>query len=243
MNTISLFGYNINQCSYYDILKSLPSLSSNKMFNIIITLNPQIIVKAEKSDSMRSFIKRAAFCVPDGTALIISALLIKRKKINRITGIDLVSKLLSTNNSFYLAGGREEVIIRAVENISKAYPGVCIKGYHHGFFSDRQEQAVIEDIKIKKPDIILVGMGYPEQELFLEKLSGQLNSGTGIGVGGSFDVLSGSKKRAPRLIQYLGLEWFFRGLIEPARMAGWWFIPVFFWLLLKEAVFDRRKLT
>ncbi len=229
MITTTLLGYTFVNESIDFFIDQLPGILRKPGFHLIATLNPEIIVRA-KSESFAEALIRKSICVADGTGLVMAARIRLRQKLHKITGMELVLRLLAQERySFYWVGAQPEVIEKAVEQTQKDFPKSDIKGYHHGFFSTEDERCILEDIERTRPDFILVGMGFPKQELFLQKVSQQVHYGIGIGIGGVFDVLSHTKKRAPKLIRTLGLEWVFRGLIEPKRIRRWGVIPRFAW--------------
>jgi N-acetylglucosaminyldiphosphoundecaprenol N-acetyl-beta-D-mannosaminyltransferase len=232
----SIFNYYIHSLDNKKFIETIKNFLSIKKFHTIITLNPEIVVRSIKEPATKEFIKAADLCVADGIGLVAATKLINKFKLKKMPGIDLAWQMLGQKNlSFYFVGSKEIVINKAVQNIKAAFPNINIKGYCNGYFLSDQEKSIIENIKKTKPDIILVGLGFPKQELFLQTLSNELNHGIGMGVGGSFDVISGLKKRAPILWQKMGLEWLFRGIQEPSRiLTRWSFMPKFLALCLKE---------
>ena len=126
---------------------------------------------------------------------------------------------------FYFLGGREDVVEEAVKELKEKYPHLEIGGFHHGYFGDNDEE-VIKDINRASPDILFVGLGSPRQEYWIRENRERINALVMMGVGGSFDVWSGTKKRAPRWIRKLNLEWAYRIICEPQRLQR--VVPAFF---------------
>lgn len=233
----SLFGYEFVNLPFDLFFKSLPSELAKSKFQWCMTLNPEIVVGALDKPDVQAFMKRG-LCVADGTGLRLAYYGIYRKKLEKITGLDLVFRLLAEEKfSFYLVGGTPEVISQAVSTVQKRYPQSPLLGWHHGYFSEAEESQILKDIVEKKPDFILAGLGFPKQERFLNKLSQSATHGIGIGVGGVFNVISGDKMKAPSVLRKCGLEWLFQGLVEPKRMKRWGFIPRFLWLAFRETSF------
>ena len=144
--------------------------------------------------------------------------------------------------SFYLLGGEEGVAGDAAEGLRKRFHGLKIVGYHHGFFTNNSE--VSQKINQVKPDIILVGMGTPKQEKWIENNMDQINAKTFWAVGALFDVLSGKRKRAPKWMQKLGLEWVFRLIQEPGRLWKRYLIGNIIFLITvfqKKLSFSQRS--
>jgi N-acetylglucosaminyldiphosphoundecaprenol N-acetyl-beta-D-mannosaminyltransferase len=115
----------------------------------------------------------------------------------------------------------------AAENLCKTYPGLPIAGTHHGYFKEEEIPELVGQIKNCRPVILLAALGAPKQEYFIKRYQKELEIPVCIGVGGSFDVVAGLKKRAPELIIKLNLEWLYRLLAEPSRIKRQLVLPKF----------------
>lgn len=188
--------------------------------------------------SFREILQDADLVIPDGSSLLWAAKVLKKPIKTRVTGIDLMQLLLEEAEkcgwSVYFLGAKHEVIKEAVSLTRKRHPSLKIVGYHHGYFDD--DNLILKDIKNLEPDILFAGMGAPKQEVWLTKNRDRLNCRVAIGVGGSFDVLSGNVKRAPMWMQNRGLEWLYRYLKEPSRIKRSILLPRFISLVLKEKI-------
>ncbi len=187
----------------------------------IITANPETFVLSKTNKTLNQILNDTSnIIVPDGIAIIKACNLYGYNIKERITGIDLVSFLLKELNqekkSLYLFGAKKEIIESFVNKIRKQYPNIKILGYKDGYIKDKTK--VFQEISQLNPDICLVAMGIPMQEELIYKNLKLFKKGIFIGVGGSFDVLSGNKKRAPKIFQKLNLEWLYRLLKEPKRL-------------------------
>src|SRR5699024_3430191 len=131
----------------------------------------------------------------------------------------------------YLLGAKPEVISATAKKIETDYPNVDLVGYHDGYF--KEDQPIIDEIAEKKPNIVLVALSYPKHEYFIDKYRKNADA-IWIGVGGSFDVFSGTKKRAPKIFQKLSLEWFYRLITEPTRFGRMLAIPKYMKLINQE---------
>lgn len=158
--------------------------------------------------------------VPDGIGVLKGSKLLSYNIKETIPGVELcndIFKILNDNNkSIYLFGAKKEVVEKLKNNLILKYPNLNIIGVENGYVTDKQK--VFEDIKLLKPDAVLVALGIPEQELLIYNNLKDFDKGVFMGVGGSFDVLSGFKKRAPKIIRKLNLEWLYRVLCEPKRL-------------------------
>ena len=210
--------YNEEENIFYSILEDL--LTTNKK-KFIITVNPEIIMKSYKNIVIKEMLLNDNnILVTDGISIIKKA---KQYNINikeRITGVDISSKALEICNknkkSIYLFGSKKEVLDKLIININQKYPNINIVGFSDGYVEDKDK--IMQEIISLSPDLILIALGVPNQELLINKYIEKAKKGVFIGVGGTFDVLSGCKKRAPKLFIKLNLEWLYRIICEPTRL-------------------------
>lgn len=187
----------------------------------IVTANPETIMIAEKNSNLKNaLLDKNTTIIPDGIGIVKGAKLLGYKVAETIPGVELCTQLLEYGNqlkkSIFLFGSKPEIISKLSVKIKQDYPNINICGTENGYIKDKQ--AVVEKISLLNPDIVLVALGIPEQELFIYNNLNKFNKGIFIGVGGSFDVLSGAKKRAPVFFRKLHIEWLYRILKEPKRL-------------------------
>lgn len=225
--------YKDSKDSYYN---ELDRDLKNKNKRFIITVNPETLMMSEKDEELKNILDGNYSFVPDGIAVVKAA---KKLDINiseRITGIDIAEHLLNVANinkySMYLFGAKKEVIQALVEKINKEYKNIKLLGFSNGYVNDKDK--IMEDIIKLKPDICMVALGIPNQEKFIYKYFDKAKKGIYIGVGGSFDVLSGSKMRAPKIFIKLNLEWLYRIITEPKRLKRFWNSNVKFMFKIKK---------
>ncbi|WP_334352131.1 WecB/TagA/CpsF family glycosyltransferase [Companilactobacillus sp. HBUAS56257] len=201
----------------------------------IVTANPEIVLAAREDKKFLKIINSADYVVPDGIGIIKGANSLGTPLPERITGFDTLKYLIDSANKkhlkVYLLGAKPEVISATAKKIETDYPNVDLVGYHDGYF--KEDQPIIDEIAEKKPNIVLVALGFPKQEYFINKYR-QNADAIWIGVGGSFDVFSGTKKRAPKIFQKLSLEWFYRLITEPTRFGRMLAIPKYMKLINQE---------
>lgn len=157
---------------------------------------------------------------------------------------DDILKMAEKNNfGVFLFGAKEERVSLCVRKITESYPELKLLGYRNGYFNNDEEPLIVKMINNINPDILFLGMPSPKKEFFVQKYKDQLNARYILGVGGYFDILSGLTKRAPRWIQSIGMEWFYRFLQEPRRMWRRYLIgnSKFIWLVLKEKIKSYQK--
>lgn len=187
----------------------------------IVTANPETLMIAQQDlNFSKCLLDENTVIVPDGIGIIKGANLLGDKIEETITGVELSKELFRIANekskSIYLFGASNEVVNKLVEMIKENYLNIRILGFDNGYVEDKQ--AVFEKMKDLKPDIVLVALGIPNQELMIYNNLNGFEKGIFMGVGGSFDVLSGSKKRAPQFFVKLHLEWLYRITSEPKRL-------------------------
>lgn len=187
----------------------------------IVTANPETFMIGNKNPAFDTLLLDSETrIVPDGIGLVKAANMLGIAVQERITGVDLVTFLLEEGNrqhkSIYLYGSKPEVIAAMQEKLKEQYPGVTISGVHDGYSGDSRE--ILNNILAFKPDIVLIALGIPKQELLISQYFPHAEKGIFVGVGGSFDVISGMKKRAPKFWINHNLEWLYRILKEPKRI-------------------------
>lgn len=187
----------------------------------IVTANPETIMMAEKNEQLKkALLDDETIIVPDGIGIIIGANNLNYNIRETITGVDTSKELLRLCNinkkSLYLFGAEQSVIEKMKEMIETEYPDINLVGAKNGYIED--DKKVSGEIEQLKPDVVMVALGIPRQELFIYDNLKEIKSGILIGVGGTFDVLSGNKKRAPKIFIKLRIEWLYRIISEPKRI-------------------------
>lgn len=201
-----------------EVLSSVKSALDENRSLQIITINPEMIMNAQEDKEFFEILQASDINIPDGVGVKI-ALKLQKINQNQIRGVDfsrLLIKLASENNyRVGFLGAKEEVIQLAYKNFLKEYPNLNFAYVRNGYFDD--EEKIINEIVEAKPQILLVGLGSPKQEILNKKLKALLPGSILIGVGGSFDVFSGIVKESPLIYRKLGLEWLYRTLLQPER--------------------------
>lgn len=226
--------YSKSEESFYKILNK--NLKSNKKM-FIVTANPETFMMSENDEEMRKLLlDKDTILVPDGIGIVKAARMINYNVTERIAGIDIANKLLELGNkenkSIYLFGSKQEVIDSMKEVLKEKYPNLELVGASNGYEKDKDK--IFEKIAKVKPDIVLVALGIPLQEKLIYKHLNKFDKGIFVGVGGSFDVISGHKKRAPKIFIKLNLEWLYRILKEPKRIKRFYDSNVKFLFRVKK---------
>ncbi|MBS4024278.1 MAG: WecB/TagA/CpsF family glycosyltransferase [Clostridia bacterium] len=198
----------------------------------IITLNAEIIYRAQSEPELLEIINQADLVTPDGAGVVWAAQYLGTPVPGRVTGIDLLQEVVREADQkgwqLFFFGGAPGVADKAVENLKKKYKNIKIVGTKHGYISSKEEEKELtEKIKNAAPDIIFVALGAPRQEYWIKKHKDFLQVPVCIGVGGSFDVIAGKVTRAPGWMQQAKLEWLYRLVKEPARYKRMLALPKF----------------
>lgn len=228
--------------AYIDVGRK-PSAEAETLHHIV-TLNAEILYKAQTDERLLDIINRAALVTPDGSGIVMAARELCGREISRVTGIDLMTELCRQSVAcgwrVYLLGAAPGVAEQAAQKLHEQY-GTAICGWHDGYFKPEEQAWIIGEINDKKPDILLVALGAPRQEFWIDENHDKLRVPLVIGVGGCFDVISGNLKRAPLFFQRMGIEWLWRLLKEPWRFKRMLALPKF-WLLVKREARRKRRL-
>ena len=194
----------------------------------IITANAQFYVLAEKNRRFRECLEAAEYSCADGMPIVWACERFAGTKVPRITGVDFISMLCERGARdglrVYLLGGRPGTAQATADMLKAKFPGVVIAGVdcpEWGFeASEVTLKPVVQRIAAAKPHILLAGLGAPKQEFFIHEHIRPIKIPIAIGIGGSFEILSGSLQRAPLWFQTHGLEWAFRLTQEPRRLLS-----------------------
>jgi len=204
-------------------------------------VNAGKIVAMQKDLELRESVNSSDLINADGQAVVWASRFLGKPLKERVAGIDLMSNLVELaskkNYRIYLLGAKPDIVKRVSDIYSDKFFPDIIAGYRDGYFEKKDEEKIAEDISNSKADILFVAISSPTKENFLYNNKKKLkNLNFIMGVGGSFDVIAGKVKRAPKWMQNCGLEWFFRFLQEPKRMWKRYLYgnTKFIFLVLKE---------
>lgn len=206
--------------------------------HIICTPNPEIVMEAQTDKQLMEILKSSDLVIPDGIGVVWASKYSEIKIKERVPGFDLTQnvfeKIKDTDYKVYFFGGAPGIASAAAKKMMNKYKGLNIVGTRNGYFNKDDEKQIIEEIKKSGADILLVGLGAPKQEKWIYDHITFTGAKVCIGVGGSFDVMSGNVKRAPKIFCKLGLEWFYRLITQPTRIKRMMRLPKFAIKVLKE---------
>ncbi|HEY2081253.1 MAG TPA: WecB/TagA/CpsF family glycosyltransferase [Verrucomicrobiae bacterium] len=189
---------------------------------IIQFINGNKIAQVRQSPDMGHIMWRTNYALVDGQPLLPMGRMLGVRIPERIDGVGLMAKLLKMADerrySVFLLGAKQSVLETCVQKIRSDYPNARIAGYRNGYFKKEETDEVVRQIRATRCDILFLGMGSPMKEHFADRYASELGATVIQGVGGTFDVMAGLVKRAPKWIQQAGFEWLFRIAQEPRRM-------------------------
>lgn len=185
----------------------------------IFFTNVHSICSAQQNEILKQCINLGDLVLPDGSGLKIGGKVTGNPIVENLNGTDFTPKVLRMAQeegwSVFFFGSEESVVRECCNKVRAAFPDIRIAGYRNGYFREDEEKSIVEHINAAHPDILLVALGTPKQEIWLTRYSHDLNVKVAMAVGGLFDFLSMTKKRAPLWMRRLGVEWLFRFLHEP----------------------------
>ena len=232
----TILGVQVNTENYDELIPKVFRNIEDKKKSLVVAINPEKLMKAKEDPELKALLNRAEFQIPDGIGVIIASKLKKGSISSRITGIDMMDRVVReaarTGRAVFLYGAKPGVADKAAQQLKQTYPDLIVAGTQDGYESDSSK--VLDTINKAQPDILFVAMGSPKQELWIEQHRDNLYPMLFQGVGGSFDVLAGNVKRAPAAFQRFGAEWLYRLLKEPSRLKRQMNLPKFLFEVFKQ---------
>ncbi|MDI6731982.1 MAG: WecB/TagA/CpsF family glycosyltransferase [Candidatus Margulisbacteria bacterium] len=235
METVSFAGVKVDNLSLLEAIQRVGKYLQESRPHLIVTPNPEIIVTAQKDHELREIINNADLRVPDGISMVVVSRILGRPLKERVSGIDLMLKIIEKYGDkfkIFLLGSAPGIADEAADKLVQKYPALKIVGTMHGFFGDDLE--ALQKIENCQPDILFVGLGAGRQEKWLNHHLKNLNLPVAMVIGGSLDVISDRKKRAPFWTQKMGVEWLYRLFTEPQRWKRQLALPKFLWLTFRQ---------
>lgn len=219
-----------------------------KACQYVVTPNVDHIVQLQENHALQNSYKGAGMVLADGWPLVAASRLFGKNLPERVAGSDLVPKIFDAATQHhpirvFLLGAAPGVAIRAAENIQRKWANVSVVGTYSpplGFEKcEHENQYIIERIALVRPDVLVIGLGAPKQELWVTQHKDQIQAKVALCVGATIDFLAGQKRRAPKIMQRLKIEWLHRMLSEPKRLFKRYFhdarvFPGLVWKQLKS---------
>ena len=231
INKVDILGVGVDSVTMQEAIEKVEKFFEERKPVIVATANAEMLMRATHDAELKDILNAAELVVPDGAGTVWAAHHLGYEMPERVAGYDLAQNLMkrapAKNRRVYFFGSAPSVADKAKLKAEALYPGIQIVGTRNGYFKEEDEAQIIADIKAAQPDLLLAALGVPKQEKWLAKYKDELNVPVSIGVGGTFDVMAGVMKRAPKWMQKAKLEWLFRALLQPKRAGRLVALPKF----------------
>lgn len=243
MSICKILGVPFDDITPEEAVEKVVSYLNNNGKSMIFTPNPEMVMEARNNKEFMEILNSGTMNVPDGIGIVYASKFTSAPIKHRVAGYDLVQgvfdKMKDTGKTVYFFGGAPGIADRAKDIMEDKHKGLKVVGTANGYFDAVKEKEIIAEINELKPDLLLVGIGFPRQEKWIYTHINELNIKAAIGVGGSFDVMSGNVKRAPEFFIKHGLEWFYRLITQPSRLVRMLKLPLFMLVVIKSKVFGK----
>jgi N-acetylglucosaminyldiphosphoundecaprenol N-acetyl-beta-D-mannosaminyltransferase len=245
---IDFLGIPIDALTMQETINTVDRAVHNKIRINHVVVNAGKVVMMQKDKELFDSVVSCDIINADGQSIVWAARFLGRKIPERVAGADLMQELVKLasrkNYKCFFFGAKEEVVSRVVKKYSDLYGEKIIAGYRNGYYREEEEEQIARQIAESGTQLLFVAITSPKKEIFLHKYKEKL-SGVNftMGVGGTFDVISGITKRAPLWLQNSGMEWFYRFLQEPRRMWKRYLFgnSKFIWLVIKGKMGMKLK--
>ena len=211
----------------------------------VVTANPEIVMMCRDNPYFMTMLQNADIITPDGIGIVMASRWMGQPLPERVAGFELLNGLMSRANEngwkYVLLGASPASCKGAADKLKELYPDAQCVGHFDGYFSPESEIQIIESIQEARPHFLFVGLGAPRQEEWIAKYLQDLPVNLAMGVGGSFDVLSGTVKRAPKVWQKFNIEWLYRLLAQPKRWRRQLMLPKFALIVLWNLFLPHKK--
>lgn len=243
-NRINILNCPIDTLTMKETVDKIDDSIKNNISLHHVVVNASKLVHMKKNKELHTSVVNSDIINPDGQAVVWASKVLGQPLPERVAGIDLMQNLVKLahekNYKVFFFGANEKVVSEVVKRYSEVYSPNVVAGYRNGYFDKDEEQNIAEEIAKSGADILFVAISSPTKEIFLNTYKDIIQTPFIMGVGGSFDVVSGKVERAPIWMQKYGLEWFYRFLQEPRRMWKRYLYTnsMFLWLVFKEKFFQ-----
>lgn len=242
MDSIRLLGIRVDKITFTEALQRIEGYIESRTPHIVVTADASGVVIAQTDRELAEIINHADLVTPDSAGILLASKWYGDPLPEKVSGVDLAVEMSALaarkGYSVYLLGAAPGVARDAADELGRRFPGMTIAGVHDGFFTDDRE--VVDLIASSGANILLAAMGIPRQEKFIAANMSKLGVGVAMGVGGTFDVLSGRVNRAPEWMRRHGLEWAYRLASNPRKISKVATLPRFLWMVFLDRIFGRK---
>jgi N-acetylglucosaminyldiphosphoundecaprenol N-acetyl-beta-D-mannosaminyltransferase len=219
---VIILNTQVHSLTFQDTIELIEAAIVEKRNTHHVVVNAGKIVSIQKNRSLFESVINSDIINADGQSVVLASRFLGHPLPERVAGIDLMESLVELAHQkgyrCYFFGAKENVVRKVINHYTEVYSSSVIAGFRNGYFDKAEEEEIAKDIAESEADILFVAITSPKKEIFLNKYKEIIKTPFIMGVGGSFDVVAGVTKRAPKWMQDAGLEWFFRLVQEPRRM-------------------------
>jgi N-acetylglucosaminyldiphosphoundecaprenol N-acetyl-beta-D-mannosaminyltransferase len=236
---LNVLGVRIDRAGPAESLAHIDDFLQTPGCKQIVTVNPEYVILAGKSDRLKRLLNRTELNVPDGMGIVWASRLLGEPLTSRVTGTDLLPGICGLcaerGIGIFFLGGKPGVAGKAAANLSERFPGLEVAGTSSRDPDAETDMEIVNQINESGAQVLAVAYGCPKQDFWIERNRDRLTSiRVAIGVGGAFDFISGEVPRAPRALRRAGMEWLFRLWVEPTRARRMMALPRFGWRVLRS---------
>lgn len=235
---LPLLGVFVDLVSFETAVSFLYQRIADRAPTHVVTLDASMCVLARTDEELRRIVREAELVTPDSAGVLWACARRGANLDGRVSGVELVERLCrdsaAAGTRLYFLGAAPGVAEEAARKMNERYPGCQIVGTSDGYFAPAKEADVMEEVRKAAPDVLCVALGIPKQEKLIARWRNRLGVPVMIGVGGTFDVLSGRVSRAPGWVQRLNLEWLHRLVKNPRKIGKAMTLPRFFWMEIRS---------
>ena len=247
---IDFMGIPVDSHTMEETIDRIDTAIRNNEHMTHVVINAGKVVSMMRDKELYNSVLSCDIINADGQSIIWAARFLGQRLPERVAGIDLMQELMELAHrrgyKCYFFGAREEVVRKVVKKYTDMYGDEIVAGYRNGYFKESEEPKIAEAIAASRAQMLFVALSSPKKEKFLSQYCDILkNINFTMGVGGTFDILAGITKRAPRWVQNMGMEWFVRLTQEPGRMWKRYLVgnTMFIYLVMREKMFGSRRKT
>ena len=210
--------------------------------NYVLAVNPEKTFALRRDRQLGDFFEDAALLLPDGIGVVLAARFLHGARIGRVPGADFMQEICrhasEKGHRVFIYGATEEVNEASVATLERRYPGLQVVGRANGYVSG---DSLVDEINDSKADILFVALGSPRQEIWMRENGPGLKVPLCLGIGGTLDTIVGKVKRAPKVFQRLGLEWFYRLMCQPSRIGRQRVLLLYALQVAWQTLFAQRR--
>jgi len=244
MKRISFLGYPVDSLSMGEAIERLEEFIETRVSHVVVALNVPKLYRMERDPLLNNVVGSADLILPEMVVTLTSRIF--GEPLKAYIGNDRLTKLflaVAARKGYrvYFLGTRKWILEKILVNLKRKYPMLIVAGCHDGFFSDNESEDIMNQICSSRADVLFVGMGTPRQECWMDTYGRRSGVPVMIGVGGTLDLLAGTKKEPPVWVKKSGVEWVYRLAEDPRGKLMRYFttLPWFLWIVIKRGILLR----